>query len=116
MSDMTETTYNWAEVGAKAQRITWAGENEGDTIYGIVEDFKEVERKDGTKGDVLSLSNPDSGETYSVWPKSQLKRLIVEAKIQPGDMIKIEYQGKQKLKTDKTKSFRAYKLFVAAAP
>lgn len=104
----------WTEVGAKAQRITWAGEEEGDFIYGVVEDFKEVTRKDGTKGNVLSLENPDTHETYSVWPKSQLLRLIVEANIQPGMMIKIEYLGKQKLKTDKTKSFRAYKLFVAA--
>ena len=104
----------WTEVGAKAQRITWSGEVEGDFIYGVVEDFKKVTRKDGTEGDVLSLANPDSGDTYSVWPKSQLLRLITEAKIQPGMMIKIEYLGKQRLKTDKTKSFRAYKLFVKA--
>ena len=112
---MTEAEYTWAEVGAKAVRETWAGENEGDSIYGIVQEYKEVTRKDGSKGDVLSIDNPDTGDMYSVWPKSQLKRLITDAKIQPGDMIKIEYLGKQKLKTDKTKSFRAYKLFVAAS-
>jgi len=105
--------YNWTEVGARAQRVTWSGEEEGDFIYGVVEDFKEVTRKDGTKGNVLSLENPDTKETYSVWPKSQLLRLITEANIQPGMMVKIEYLGKQKLKTDKTKSFRAYKLFIA---
>lgn len=109
---MTDTT--WVEVGARAQRITWAGEEEGESIYGRVEEYKEVTRKDETKGMVLSLINEDTGDTYSVWPKSQLLRLITDANIQPGMLIKIEYLGKQKLKTDKTKSFRAYKLFVAA--
>jgi hypothetical protein len=111
--NMTETTYNWAEVGAKAQRITWSGENDGDTIQGIVANLKEVTRKDETTGTVLELDDQDTGDAYTVWPKSQLLRLITEAKIQPGDMIKIVYLGKQKLRTDKTKSFRAYKLFVA---
>lgn len=113
---MTENEYTWAQVGEKAQRITWSGENEGDTIYGIVMEIKTVTRKDETQGDVMTIDNPDTGEMYTVWFKSQLKRLITEAKIQPGDMVKIVYEGKQKLKTDKTKSFRAYKLFVAAAP
>jgi hypothetical protein len=105
---------NWVEVGAKAERITWAGEEEGDSIWGVVEDFKEVTRKDGSPGNVLTVVNETEGLTYNVWPKSQLLRLITEAKIQPGQIIKIEYLGKQKLKTDKTKSFRAYKLYVAA--
>jgi hypothetical protein len=108
------TTYNWTEVGVKAQRMTWNGENAGDFIYGTVEDFKEVTRKDGSVGNVLSLTNPDTEEQYSVWAKSQLLRLLTEAQVQPGMMVKIEYLGKQKLKTDKTKSFRAYKLFVAS--
>jgi hypothetical protein len=105
---------NWVEVGAKAEKVTWAGEEEGDFIWGRVDDFKEVTRKDGTKGNVLTIVNEDEGITYNVWPKSQLLRLITEAKIQPDQVVKIEYLGKQKLKTDKTKSFRAYKLFVAA--
>ena len=108
------TTYNWTEVGVKAARMTWNGENAGDFIYGEVEDFKEVTRKDGTTGTVLSLTNPDTEEQYSVWAKSQLLRLLTEAQVQPGMMVKIEYLGKQKLKTDKSKSVRAYKLFVAA--
>ena len=106
---------NWVEVGAKAERITWSGENEGDSIWGVVEDFKEVTRKDGSQGNVLTMVNDEEGLTYNVWPKSQLLRLITEAKIQPGQTIKIEYLGKQKLKTDKTKSFRAYKLYVATS-
>ena len=105
---------NWVEVGQKAERITWSGENEGDFIWGVVEDFKEVTRKDNTKGHVLTLVNEEEDITYNVWPKSQLYRLVTEAKIQPGNVIKIEYLGKQKLKTDKTKSFRAYKLYVKA--
>ena len=105
---------NWVEVGQKAERITWAGENEGDSIWGVVEDFKEVTRKDNSKGNVLTLINEEDDVTYNVWPKSQLLRLITEAKIQPGQTIKIEYLGKQKLKSDKTKSFRAYKLYVKA--
>jgi hypothetical protein len=103
----------WTEVGQKAEKITWAGEEAGDFIWGVVEDFKEVTRKDGSVGNVLSIVNEETKESYSVWPKSQLLRLITEGNIQPGMMIKIEYLGKQKLKTDKTKSFRAYKLFVA---
>ena len=110
---MSETI--WVEVGARAEKITWAGENVGDSIWGVVEDFKEVTRKDETRGHVLTLVNEDDGVTYNVWPKSQLLRLITDAKIEPGQTIKIEYLGKQKLKTDKTKSFRAYKLYVKAS-
>lgn len=105
--------YDWNEVGAKPETTTWSGEQVGDSIYGVVSDFKEVTRKDGTKGNVLSLTNPDTGESYNVWAKSQLLRLLLDAGIDTGKMIKIEYLGKQPLKTDRTKSFRSYKLFVA---
>ena len=109
---MSETM--WVEVGARAEKITWAGENAGDFITGVVEDFKEVTRKDGSKGNVLTLTDEDAGVTYNVWAKSMLLRLLNDADIQPGQLIKIEYHGMQPLKTDKTKKFRSYKLFVAA--
>lgn len=103
----------WNEVGAVTQRITWSGENEGDEIQGMVEEFKEVTRKDGTTAMVLTLSNEDTGDCYTVWTKSQLLRLVKDAQVKPGDLIKIVYLGMQKLKSDKTKSFRSYKLFRA---
>jgi hypothetical protein len=103
----------WTEVGVRAEKKVWAGEQPGEFIYGVVTDFKEVTRKDGTTGNVLTLNNEDEKQEYSVWPKSQLLRLLTEANIQIGQMIKIQYEGKEKLKTDKTKSFRKYKLFIA---
>lgn len=104
---------NWVEVGARAQKITWAGEEAGESIWGTVEEFKEVTRKDGTTGNVLTLINEDEKQGYTVWAKSMLLRLLQEAEIKPGMVVKILYEGKERLKTDKTKTFRKYKLFVA---
>jgi hypothetical protein len=109
---MSEIT--WNEVGARAQRITWAGEKEGEFIFGIVEEFKEITRKDGTIGNVLTLTNEETEQGYTVWAKSMLLRLLQEAKIGPGMLIKIEYRGMQAVKASPGKKFRAYKLYVAA--
>lgn len=104
----------WVEVGARAEKITWSGENEGDFITGIFEEFKEVTRKDGSIGHVMTITDEEAGQTYNVWAKSMLLRLIKDANLQPGNLIKIEYHGMKPLKNDKTKKFRSYKLFVAA--
>ena len=103
------TTWTACEEVNKA--TTWSGENKGDSIYGVVDEFKEVTRKDGSTGNVLVLTNPDSGETYNVWTKSMLLRIMNDIQVQPGMLLKLEYLGKQQLAKDKSKSFRAYKVY-----
>jgi hypothetical protein len=113
--------YNWTEIEGKNKKNnkndadvrTWRGEAEGESIFGKVEEFKEVTRKDGTPAHVLNLFNDAFNEYYTVWPKGQLLRKLEAANVAPGSIVKIEFEGFKPLISNPDRSYRAYKVFVA---
>jgi hypothetical protein len=116
------TEPNWNEFTEKrsgksnkmdADGKTWRGETEGESIFGEVKEFKEVTRKDGTKANVLELYNETFNEYITVWVRGMLLRKLQAANVESGKMIKIEFEGFKPLKSDPTRSYRSYKLFVA---
>ncbi len=99
----------------EANTKTWKGEVDGEYIFGKVEDFKEVTRKDGTKAHVLNLYNDVFNEYYTVWARGMLLRLLEAAEVESGKVIKIEFEGFKPMKTQPDRSYRSYKVFVAEA-
>ena len=98
---------------ANAEAKTWKGDEDGDFIYGKVEEFKEVVRKDETTAHVLNLYNEALNEWYTIWPRGMLLRLLESAQVEPGKVIKIVFEGFRPMKTQPDRNYRSYKLFVA---
>ena len=116
--------YTWNEVTEKksqknnqknAESKTWRGETEGESVFGKVEEFKEVTRKDGTTTHVLNLYNDVFNEWYTIWCKGMLLRKLEAAQVEPGKIVKIEFEGFKPLKSDPDKTYRSYKVYTAEA-
>ena len=115
-TEFTDKKSSKSSKAANAESKTWKGEEEGDSIYGKVEEFKEITRKsDGTTAHVLNLYNENLNEWYTVWTKGMLLRLIQSAGVEPGQVIKIVFEGFKPMKTMPDRNYRSYKLFVAEA-
>jgi hypothetical protein len=114
--------YTWNEVTEKktaknsqknADAKTWRGETDGESVFGEVKEFKEVTRKDGTTTHVLNLFNEVFNEWYTIWCKGMLLRKLEAAQVEPGKVVKIEFEGFKPLKSDPDKNYRSYKVYVA---
>jgi hypothetical protein len=95
---------------------TWRGETDGESVFGEVKEFKEITRKsDGTKAHVLNLYNEVLNEWYTIWCKGMLLRKLEGAGVEPGKLVKIEFEGFKPLKSDPDRNYRSYKVFTAEA-
>jgi hypothetical protein len=110
----------WTEVSDKAKKTidddskTWRGEIDGESIFGKIEEFKEVTvKKDGRIAHVLKLHNDVLDETYTVWCRGMLLRKLEAAGAEVGKVIKIEFVGMFPVASDPNRSYRSYKVFVA---
>ena len=117
---MNKLEPNWTEVADKPKKTdnddskTWRGEIDGESIFGKVEEFKEVTiKKDGRIAHVLKIYNDLINESYTVWCRGMLLRKLETAGVEEGKVIKIQFTGMQPVASDPTKSYRAYKVFVA---
>jgi hypothetical protein len=115
---VVKTEPTWAEVTEKKQKKnddskTWKGEIDGESIFGKVEDFREVVTKDGRTVHVLNLYNDVLNQSYTVWCRGMLLRKLEAAGVATDMMVKIEFVGLKPLATDPDRSFRSYKVYVA---
>ena len=116
---VVKTEPTWTEINDKPKKNnnddgkTWRGEIDGESIFGKVEEFKEVTTKDGRTVHVLKLFNDVFNETYTVWCRGMLLRKLQAAGVEDDKVIKIEFTGMQPVASDPTKSYRAYKVYVA---
>lgn len=120
---MTSTEPVWTEVVEKKtpkkpkneETKTWRGDIDGESVFGKVVEFKEVTTKDGRQTHVLTLENDVFNETYTIWANAMLTRKLEAAGAEPGKMVKVEFVGMLPLSSDPTRTFRAYKVYVAEA-
>lgn len=110
-----EVAEQWDEIigqdeKKRLERMTWRGEEDGDSVQGIVKDYKTVETKRGPT-QVLTITNEEFEVT--VWPGKVLVGLLEKMEVEPGMKVKIVFTGMKTSVNNPDRSYRTYKLYRA---
>ena len=105
----------WAALEAQLDAptaIRWEPKNPGDRIVVVVNDFKYLQTKAGDRVLPIVLGTMKTGQPVEISAgRAAIKSRLVEAKVQPGDMVAIEFEGEKQ--TEAGRSFFSYKAVVS---
>jgi hypothetical protein len=83
------------EAQLDVELIEWEPTVEGERIVGLVKTIEYVPTKLGTPMPVLTLQTPSGAHARVVAGAKNLKGQLEAAKVQPGDGVAIQYEGRR---------------------
>lgn len=111
--DTSEEIFKSLEAELDVDLIEWEPASKGERIVGIVKAIEYVPTKSGEAMGVLTLTTPSGALARVACGAKNLRGQLESAKVQPGDGLAIQYEGKRQGKNGGNE-FNAYRVAMQA--